>query len=64
MGYDPARDVFVLFGGFDADHVLADTWEFDGERWQCVLGCEKVQRRFPIDGNRRQVLPLASSLVP
>jgi hypothetical protein len=41
MGYDPARDVFVLFGGFDADHVLADTWEFDGERWRCVLGCEE-----------------------
>jgi hypothetical protein len=40
MGYDPARDVFVLFGGFDADHVLADTWEFDGDQWQCVLGCE------------------------
>jgi hypothetical protein len=40
MGYDPARDVFVLFGGFDADHVLAETWEFDGETWQCVLACE------------------------
>jgi hypothetical protein len=40
MGYDPSRDVFVLFGGFDADHVLAETWEFDGEGWQCVLACE------------------------
>ena len=39
MGYDPARDVFVLFGGFDADGVLADTWEFDGSNWQCVLAC-------------------------
>ena len=39
MGYDPARDAFVLFGGFDTDGVLADTWEFDGESWQCVLSC-------------------------
>jgi hypothetical protein len=40
LGYDPSRDVFVLFGGFDADGILAETWEFDGESWQCVLGCE------------------------
>jgi hypothetical protein len=39
MGYDPARDVFVLFGGFDAERVLAETWEFDGAAWQCVVGC-------------------------
>jgi len=24
-----------------ADHVPADTWEFDGESWQCKLGCEQ-----------------------
>ncbi len=30
----------MLFGGFDADGVLSDTWEFDGESWQCVLECE------------------------
>ena len=40
MGYDPLREVFVLFGGFDADGVLSDTWEFDGASWQCVLDCE------------------------
>jgi hypothetical protein len=40
MGYDPSRDVFVLFGGFDADGVMSETWEFDGDNWQCVEGCE------------------------
>jgi hypothetical protein len=40
MGYDQSRDVFVLFGGFDADGgKLTDTWEFDGGSWQCVLEC-------------------------
>jgi hypothetical protein len=39
LGYDLSRDVFVLFGGFDAEGVLADTWEFDGESWSCVFGC-------------------------
>ena len=40
MGYDPTRDTFVLFGGFDADGILAETWEFAGDSWQCVIACE------------------------
>jgi hypothetical protein len=39
FGYDQARDVFVLFGGFDANgDLLGDTWEWDGT-WHCVAGC-------------------------
>ena len=32
VAYDTARGVTVLFGG-DDDDALADTWEWDGERW-------------------------------
>ena len=39
FGYDPSRDVFVLYGGFEADNgVLDDTWEW-AEGWRCVAGC-------------------------
>jgi len=39
LGYDPDRDVFVLYGGFDPDGAaLDDTWEWDGA-WRCVAGC-------------------------
>jgi hypothetical protein len=39
IGYDPERDVVVLYGGFGADAgALADTWQWDGE-WRCVDGC-------------------------
>jgi hypothetical protein len=39
MGYDEARDVFVLHGGFGPDGgLLADTWEWAGG-WRCVSGC-------------------------
>ena len=41
FGYDPTRDLFVLYGGFDADgNPLSDTWEWNtsGE-WRCVDGC-------------------------
>jgi len=41
LGYDPDRDLYVLYGGFDADgSPLGDTWEFDLEGgWRCVAGC-------------------------
>ena len=40
LGYDPDRDVWLLFGGFDADGTpLADTWEFDGTSWRCIDAC-------------------------
>jgi len=40
LGYDPDRDLFVLYGGFSADGApLADTWEWDGADWRCAGGC-------------------------
>jgi hypothetical protein len=39
FGYDAARGVYVLYGGFDADGgLLGDTWEWD-QGWSCVAGC-------------------------
>jgi hypothetical protein len=39
LGYDPAREVMVLYGGFAADgEPLSDLWEWDGS-WTCVTGC-------------------------
>jgi hypothetical protein len=39
VGYDPGRDVMVLYGGFGPDGAaLADLWEWDGA-WTCVAGC-------------------------
>jgi hypothetical protein len=39
IGYDPERDVFVLYGGFDATGAaLRDTWEWS-DGWSCVSGC-------------------------
>ena len=39
VGYDPRRDVTVLYGGFGPDGAaLADLWEWDGA-WTCVAGC-------------------------
>jgi hypothetical protein len=40
LAYDRSRDVFVLYGGFDAESAaLSDTWEWDGA-WRCVDGCD------------------------
>jgi galactose oxidase-like protein/Kelch motif protein len=41
FGYDVARDLFVLYGGFDADgNPLSDTWEWDFQSgWRCIDGC-------------------------
>lgn len=40
LGWDAAREVFLLYGGFDAaGDQLADTWEFDGQGWTCLEGC-------------------------
>ena len=39
LGYDPDRDVFLLYGGFTPDgSPLSDTWEWDGA-WRCVASC-------------------------
>jgi hypothetical protein len=40
VGYDPVRKRIVLYGGFDASRAnLADTWEWDGEQWSCLVNC-------------------------
>ena len=40
MGYDPVRKRIVLYGGFDASRKdLADTWEWDGQTWNCLVNC-------------------------
>lgn len=40
LGYDPVREVVVLFGGYDpaAGRELADTWEWDGAQWTAIDG--------------------------
>ncbi len=39
LGYDPARDAMVLYGGFGRDgQALSDLWEWDGA-WKCIATC-------------------------
>jgi hypothetical protein len=41
MGYDPIRKRIVLYGGFDSSrNNLDDTWEWDGQEWNCLLNCK------------------------
>ena len=41
MGYDPVRKRIILYGGFDAGGTdLADTWEWDGQGWNCLIDCK------------------------
>jgi hypothetical protein len=41
MGYDPERKRIVLYGGFDArESDLSDTWEWDGQVWNCLINCQ------------------------
>ena len=40
MAYDAARGKVVLFGGYDGQTNLADTWEWDGQAWTCLAGCQ------------------------
>ena len=40
MAYDPQRQRIVLYGGFASDRSdLVDTWEWDGNQWQCIHNC-------------------------
>ena len=40
LGYDPMRKRMVLYGGFDSSRTnLADTWEWDGQGWACLISC-------------------------
>ncbi len=39
LAFDPLRDAYVLYGGFEADGAaLDDTWEW-ANGWRCVAGC-------------------------
>ncbi len=41
MSYDPLRKRIVLYGGFDANRTsLDDTWEWDGQGWNCLVNCQ------------------------
>ena len=41
MGYDPVRKRIVLYGGFDAEgNKFNDTWEWDGQGWNCLMNCD------------------------
>jgi hypothetical protein len=41
MGYDPERKQIVLYGGFDGrESNLGDTWEWDGQVWNCLVNCQ------------------------
>lgn len=41
MGYDPIRKRIVLYGGFGAGGVdFDDTWEWDGQEWNCRVSCQ------------------------
>ncbi|HEX5840778.1 MAG TPA: hypothetical protein VFY26_23270 [Anaerolineales bacterium] len=39
--YDPVRDRLVAFGGVErpGGTAVSDTWEWDGQTWECVWGC-------------------------
>lgn len=42
MVYDPERQRIVLYGGFSPSRIdLGDTWEWDGNQWQCRMNCPK-----------------------
>lgn len=38
MAYDPVSRKVVLFGGYDAEQYLRDTWTFDGTTWTQISG--------------------------
>ncbi|MGE3172249.1 MAG: kelch repeat-containing protein [Planctomycetota bacterium] len=48
MVYDSRRHRVVLFGGSGPGHVLADTWEFDGDAWRpvAIAGAAPTARRL------------------
>jgi hypothetical protein len=33
LAFDSSRQRVVMYGGFDADGLLTDTWEWDGRSW-------------------------------
>ena len=59
LGYDRGRDVFLLYGGFDATGgLLGDTWEWDGA-WHCVAGARRRRLAEPVEFRNRIVWALA-----
>jgi cysteine-rich repeat protein len=60
FAYDAARERVVVFGGGSGTAVLADTWEWDGRRWQEIVSpTHPVARRgarMAYDANRHRVV--------
>ena len=52
MAYDPIRQRTVLFGGFNTDGTLNDTWEWDGTNWQQVTPAFAAGNPFPPPGTQ------------
>ncbi len=44
--FDPARGVTVLFGGFNGNESMNDTWEYDGATWRPILTSPTPKKRF------------------
>ncbi len=40
--YDPERKEVVLFGGYDGDRLLNDTWAWDGTAWEEIVPIDSV----------------------
>lgn len=45
LGYDPAKQEVILFGGFKGDDVFDDTWIYDGQTWQQLVPTIKPPKR-------------------
>jgi hypothetical protein len=70
MGYDPTRQVTVLFGGdLGGDRELGDTWEWNGTEWLMRVSAGPSPRRdavfsydpvsgLSMSGGKAQGIPL------
>ena len=50
MAYDQAIRKTVLFGGFDGDGDVADTWTWNGANWSVVSDHVTISSGFRVDG--------------
>jgi hypothetical protein len=65
IGYDPERNLTVLFGGKNAAGRLKDTWVWNGSAWtQRITATTPPERKDAVllfDPNRRQLLLVGGS---
>src|SRR5207248_1597608 len=45
MAFDPVSGKLILFGGFDGNKFLSDTWTFDGQSWSKVAVAQRPHGR-------------------